>query len=373
MGIQVINPGLSVMYVPGEEDLQNCYQLGEKVAASLKNDGIGKETIMGFNRLAGIIICIFACICLVVASTAAIAGDISVIGHRGAAGLLPENTLAGFKKAMELGVDTIEMDIRITADNAAVVYHDSRLNPAITRDSNGKWIKERHLINELSLSAVQSYDVGKLNRWSNYARKYPKQKPAKGQHIPTLREVVQLVKRTAGQTHLFIELKYSPLKPEETKSREEIANIVAKVIRDENIAERVTIIAFDWKILMHFQNMMPEVPTGYVTISKNGYDTIQKNTPGVSPWMAGLDIDEFDSIPQAVKSAGGKYWNTNYFHAVGHKRNVTSEIVAKAHAVGIEVFVWTPDTKSAMQKLIQAGVDGITTNRPDILVSLFKK
>lgn len=328
---------------------------------------------MGINRLAGVIIRIFACIFLVAASTAAIAGDFNVIGHRGAAGLLPENTLAGFKKAMELGVDTIEMDIRITADNQAVVYHDSRLNSAITRDSNGKWIKERHLIKELSLSAVQAYDVGKLNRRSNYAKKYPKQKPAKGQRIPTLREVIQLVRKTGGQTHLFIELKFSPLKPEETQSREEIANIVAKVIRDENIAERVTIISFDWKTLMHFQNMMPEVPTGYVTIAKNGRDTIQKNTSGMSPWMAGLDIDDFDSIPQAVKSAGGKYWNTNYYHAVGHNKNITSEIVAKAHALGIKVLVWTPDTKSAMQKLIQAGVDGITTNRPDILVSLFKK
>jgi glycerophosphoryl diester phosphodiesterase len=232
---------------------------------------------------------------------------------------------------------------------------------------------KRHLIKELSLSEVQVYDVGKLNRWSKYARKYPKQKPAEGERIPTLREVIQLVKRTSGKIHLFIELKYSPIKPEETKSREEIANIVADVIRDENIAESVTIISFDWKILMHFQIIMPEVPTGYVTIAKKGSDTIQKNTPGASPWMAGLDIDDFDSIPQAVKSAGGKYWNTNYYHAVDDKRNVTSKIVAKAHAVGIQVLVWTPDEKSVMQKLIKAGVDGITTNRPDILVSLLNK
>jgi glycerophosphoryl diester phosphodiesterase len=332
-----------------------------------------KEAMMGINRLAGVIIRIFACIFLVVASTAAMADDLNVIGHRGAAGLLPENTLAGFKKAMELGVDTIELDIRITADNEAVVYHDSRLNPAITRDRNGKWIKERHLIKELSLSAVQAYDVGKLNRWSNYAKKYPKQKPAKGQRIPTLHEVIQLVKRTGGQTHLFIELKFSPLKPEETKSREEMANIVAKVIRDENIAERVTIISFDWKVLMHFQAIMSEVPTGYVTIAKKGRDTIQKNTPGASPWMAGLDIDNFDSIPQAVKSAGGNYWNTNYFHSVGDKRNINSKIVANAHAAGVKVLVWTPDKKSTMQKLIQTGVDGITTNRPDILLSLLNR
>jgi len=328
---------------------------------------------MHTERFVGPIIHIFACIWLLVAATGAIAGDLNVIGHRGAAGLLPENTLAGFKKAMELGVDTIELDIHITADRQAVVCHDAGLNPAMTRDKNGKWVKERHLIKELSLSEVQAYDVGKLDRGSKYAQKYPDQKPAEGERIPTLGEVIRLVKRTGDKTHLFIELKFSPLKPEETGSREEIANIVAAIIRDENIGGRVTVISFDWKILMDFQKMMPEVPTGYVTITKKDFDTIQMNMPGASAWMGGLDIDDFDSIPAAVKSAGGRYWNTNYFHAVGHGKNVTAGIVSTAHAADTSVLVWTPDTKADMQKLIQAGVDGITTNRPDILLSLLNR
>ena len=328
---------------------------------------------MNIKRLDGIISLIFAFIFLFITTISAIAGDLNVIGHRGAAGLLPENTLAGFKKAIELGVDTIELDIRLTSDNEAVVYHDSRLNPAITRDNNGKWIKERHLIKELTLSEVQSYDVGKLNRWKGYAKKYPDQKAAEGERIPTLRDVIQLVKRTGDKTHLFIEPKFSPLKPEETKSPEEISNVVAKIIKDENIAQRVTVISFDWKILMYFQKIMPEVPTGYVTITKKNRDTIQKNKSGASPWMAGIDIDEFDSIPEAVKSAGGTYWITNYRHAIGHKKNITSKIVEKAHAIGIKVIVWTPDSKSDMKRLIKTGVDGITTNRPDILLSLLKR
>ncbi len=306
-------------------------------------------------------------------SYSAIAGDLNVIGHRGAAGLLPENTLAGFKKAIEIGVDTIELDIHLTSDNEAVVYHDSRLNPAITRDTNGKWIKEKHLIKELTLSEVQSYDIGKLNRWTGYAKRYPDQKAAEGERIPTLRDVIHLVKRTNNKTHLFIEIKHSPLKPEETKSPGEISNVVAKIIKDENIAEKVTVISFDWKTLMYFQEIMPEVQTGYVTITKKNRDTIQKNNLGASPWMAGIDIDDFDSIPEAVKSAGGTYWITNYRHAIGHKKNITSKIVEKAHAIGIKVIVWTPDSKSDMKKLIKTGVDGITTNRPDILLSLLKR
>ena len=328
---------------------------------------------MKIKRLVGIISLIFAFIFLFITTISAVAGDLNVIGHRGAAGLLPENTMAGFKKAMEIGVDTIELDIHLTSDNEAVVYHDYRLNPAITRDTNGKWIKERHLIKELTLSEIQSYDVGKLDRWAGYAKRYPDQKAAEGARIPTLRDVIQLVKRTGDKTHLSIELKFSSLKPEETKSPEEISNVVARIIKDENIAERVTVISFDWKILMYFQKVMPEVPTGYVTITKKGRDTVQKNQSGASPWMAGIDIDEFDSIPEAVKSAGGTYWVTNYNHAIGHRKNITSKIVEKAHDIGIKVVVWTPDYKSDMKKLIKTGVDGITTNRPDILLSLLKR
>lgn len=310
---------------------------------------------------------------LLITTTIAIAGDLNVIGHRGAAGLIPENTLAGFKKAMELGVDTIELDVRLTSDNEAVIYHDTKLNPAHTRDANGKWIKKKHFIKDLTLSEVQSYDVGKLDRRSGYAQKYKGQKVVEGERIPTLREVIQLVKGTNDKTHLFIEMKFSPLKANETKSREEISNVVAKIIKDENIAERVTVISFDWKILMYFQKIMPEVPTGYVTRAKQGRDNIQKNKAGASPWMGGLDIDNFGSIPEAVKSAGGSYWIVNYRHATGHERKITSKIVEKAHAIGIKVILWLPDTKSAMKKLIKIGADGIITNRPDILLSLVKR
>jgi glycerophosphoryl diester phosphodiesterase len=328
---------------------------------------------MKIKRLDGIIFFIFAFIFLFITTSSAIAGELNVIGHRGAAGLLPENTLAGFKKAIELGVDTIELDIHLTSDNEAVVYHDSRLNPAITRYANGKWVKEKHLIKELTLSEVQSYDVGKLNHWKDYAKRYPDQKQAKGERIPTLGDVIQLAKRAGSKTHLFIELKFSPLKPEETKAREEISNVVAKIIKDENVAKRVTVISFDWKILMYFQKIMPEVPTGYVTIAKKRRDTIQKNKPGSSPWMGGIDIDDFDSIPEAVKSAGGTYWNTNFRHAIGHKKNITSKIVKKAHDIGIKVLVWTVDSSWDMKELIKKGVDGITTNRPDKLLSILKR
>ena len=108
-------------------------------------------------------------------------------------------------------------------------------------------------------------------------------------------------------------------------------------------------------------------------LQEGGFNTFKKDKSGASPWMAGIDIDKFDSIPKAVKSAGGTYWITNYKHATGHKKFLNSKMVKKANSEGIKVIVWTPDSKSRMKKLIKIGVDGITTNRPDILLSLLKK
>ena len=80
--------------------------------------------------------------------------------------------------------------------------------------------------------------------------------------------------------------------------------------------------------------------------------------------MAGLDIDDFSgSIPQAVKAAGGRYWAPYYKH-------LTYDLLNEAHGLGIQVFVWTPDKRSDMVRLIEMGVDGIITNRPDILKSV---
>jgi len=85
-------------------------------------------------------------------------------------------------------------------------------------------------------------------------------------------------------------------------------------------------------------------------------------------FLLGINPDIISFINHAIYC-----WNTNYFHAVGQGKNVTAGIVSTAHAAGTSVLVWTPDTKADMQKLIQAGVDGITTNRPDILLSLLNR
>ena len=302
----------------------------------------------------------------------AIAGEFLVVGHRGAAGLMPENTMAGFEKAVELGVDIIELDVHLTADNEVVIYHDARLNPATTRDDNGDWVDGDLLIKNMTLAQIRTYDVGKLNHSEKYAQKYPDQESVEGERIPSLRDVLQLVRSSENKPQIFIELKYSPLNSTETKTRKEIANAVADIVKEENMVNRINVISFDWGILSYFHNLLPEVPTGYVTIAKKDFDTLKINEPGVSPWTSKIDIDDYDSIAMAIKSAGGTYWITNFKHATGHKKYLTSDTIKNAHSVGIKVIAWTPDKASDMKKLIEMGVDGITTNRPDILLSFLE-
>jgi glycerophosphoryl diester phosphodiesterase len=115
--------------------------------------------------------------------------------HRGCRGLLPENTLVAFEHALRLGVTTLELDIAITADGVPVISHDPALNPSITRDAKGHWLTDRGpLIRSMSLAQVQTYDVGRLNPSSRYAREFPDQQPRDGQRIPTLASLFQLVK-----------------------------------------------------------------------------------------------------------------------------------------------------------------------------------
>ena len=88
--------------------------------------------------------------------------------------------------------------------------------------------------------------------------------------------------------------------------------------------------------------------------------------PGASAWMAGLDIDDFDgSVPRAVRAAGGRYWAPYY-------KDLTLRAIQEVHELGLQVFAWTPDSRSKMHLLIEKRVDGIITNCPDILKDLIR-
>jgi glycerophosphoryl diester phosphodiesterase len=294
------------------------------------------------------------------------AGKPIVIGHRGAAGLLPENTLAAFARACELGADILELDVLASADGELVVHHDFRLKPETTRMPDGKWLpsEPRIPVKDQALAQLKTYDVGRLKPGTEYARRYPDQAPADGQRIPTLGEVVQLMRaQCAPSAKLLIEVKTSPEEAGMTPAPETVADQVVDLVRAEGFAARAVVQSFDWRVMARVRQTAPEIALAHLTAA-GGQNTVKAGQPGPSPWLAGIDVDDFGgSVPKAVKAAGGKIW-------APHARDLTRDSLAEAHELGLTVFVWTVDKPEEMQRLIDLSVDGIITNRPDILKKL---
>lgn len=295
------------------------------------------------------------------------AEDFYVIGHRGAAGLVPENTLAAFSKALDIGVNAVELDVQLSADGVAVVYHDFRLKPETTRTPDGEWLESGNTmpIKELTLAELRRFDVGRLKPDTTYANRYPDQRPVDGERIPTLREVVLLLKgREDDETQLWIEIKTSPEEPQISQSPEPVADAVLQILRKEEFSARAMVLSFDWRALVHAQKIAPEIPTVYLSPIGMRWNGVRPGQPGPAQWTAGIDVGEFDgSIPRAVEAAGGRYWAPNHM-------TITPSLVREAHRLGLKVFVWTPDSRERMLDLMDMNVDGITTNRPDILKAI---
>ena len=212
-------------------------------------------------------------------------------GHRGARGLWPENTLAGFSHAMELGVSALELDCAVTRDGVVVVTHDAELNPDCTRDSLGRFLAVAGPpVNTLSYAQLQSYDVGRIRPGSAYAARFRQQQPVDGERIPRLADVLSLVRtRGRGRIRVAVEVKTFPEKPQLTPAPEAFVTALQMDLQRTGTAALVVILAFDWRVLRAVQRLMPHVATAALTEQQPGEDTVRLGAPQPSPWLAGLD------------------------------------------------------------------------------------
>jgi glycerophosphoryl diester phosphodiesterase len=281
-------------------------------------------------------------------------------GHRGARGLAPENTLPAFRIALELGVDTIECDMAITRDGVVVIHHDLRLNPDTTRGPDGRWLDARGpAIAELTFAQLQRYDVGRLRPGSDYARSFPDQRPVDGTRIPKLADLFDLVAKSGNTKVGFdCETKVSPHEPGATLPPEAFARRAIEEIRRAGMAARTTVQSFDWSTLQVIQKEAPEIRRMYLTSPQ----TLKRSGDGgTSPWLAGFGPElHGDSVPRAVHAAGGKIWAPN--HAF-----LTPAMLADAHALGIVVIPWTVNEPATIGRLLDMGVDGLISDRPDLV------
>ena len=290
-------------------------------------------------------------------------------GHRGARGLVAENTLHSFAKALVVGVNTLELDVGISRDHEVMVTHNPNLEPEITKDSDGNWLTQTGAaVHALTLDKLKTFDVGGINPNTRYHERFPDQARIPGAKMPTLGEVIALVKRSGSdQVSLNIETKIKPTDTHLFASPEEFVTAILKVLDTHDFLHRVTIQSFDWRTLQLVQELQPNIPTSYLTVQQKWMDNIHADTPGASPWTANHDIDDYDgSLPKIIKAAGGDIWSA-------YHRDVSAQSIAEAHDLGLTVKVWTVNDPTRMQALLEMGVDGIITDYPDRLVEVMQQ
>lgn len=283
-------------------------------------------------------------------------------GHRGARGLAPENTLAAFERALDLGVTTIETDVVVTRDDVPVIAHDPYVNPDFARGPDGAFATGRDvLIRTLTLAELQRFDVGRLNPGGRYAKQWPEQQAVDGQRYPTLAELLRLIKASGKPVRLNLETKLSPERPTATPDPATFARLVIDVLREEDFLERTTLQSFDWRTLAAARAYAPGIATSCLTIVSPDFDNVTGALGRPSRWTDGLALAAFDnSVPRLVEAAGCGTWSMQF-------RNLTPAAQAEARALGLKVLPWTVNDPSDMARLLDWQVDGIITDYPDRL------
>ena len=259
-------------------------------------------------------------------------GSVDLQGHRGARGLAPENTLPGFERALAIGVDTLELDVGVTRDGVVVIHHDRRLNPDVARGPDGKWVSgPAPTINSLTFNQLMTYDVGRIRPGSEYARRFPHQKPVDGARIPRLRDLFELA---AGSGVRFnIETKLSPEAPEETLAPEPFARGLIAEVRNAGVAARTTIQSFDFRTLKVVEREAPEIATAYLTSGES-------------------------SDPAQLRQAGARLWSPDF-------RDLNPEKLAAARALRLKIVAWTVNEPADIARALDMQIDGVISDYPD--------
>ena len=182
-----------------------------------------------------------------------------------------------------------------------------------------------------------------------------------GARIPSLKDMLAMPELAANEKIcLNVEIKTSPLKPDETFPPSQISEVLVEVLKQHNFQDRVRIQSFDWRNLVHIKKIAPSIPLSFLTAERSWLDNVETGSTGKSDWLGGIDIDDFGgSLPKAIKHLGGAIWAPYY-------RDVKAADIETAHALGLKVIVWTVNSAEAMRQMLAMKVDGIITDYPDV-------
>jgi glycerophosphoryl diester phosphodiesterase len=190
--------------------------------------------------------------------------------------------------------------------------------------------------------------------------------------------VFDLVRRTGKNRVRFnIETKISPGAPAETLAPEPFARALIVEIRAAGMQSRSAIQSFDWRTLQVVQREAPEIPTVYLTAQQSWLDNVCAGPGarkasvapadcGESPWTAGFHLRDHGSVPKLVKAAGGRIWSPAF-------QDLDAARLAEARSLGLRVVVWTVNEPADIGRMIELGVDGIISDRPDRVLESLRK
>lgn len=307
---------------------------------------------------------------LILTISANIATGLEIYAHRGGRAAAPENTLPAYKHALAVGVDFVDMDVQMTKDGVVVVAHDYTLNPEYTKYKGKKWItNEPILIKSLTLKQLKKYTVGEKKPGTLYAKMFAHQKEVKQCTMPTLREVVQYVKKISGnQVGFQIEIKTDPQHPEWTFSPKVLAQAVSTLIHEMQIVPITEVQAFDYRVLQAIQRIDPKIKTAYLTQYDSKRNMLNPDPKIAGLWTGGYLLKNYqNSIPYMILKLGGDLWDPQDVE-------ITKKIVAEAHKYKLKVVTWNwPHSADevfqakVINKLIDDKVDGIITDDPEKL------
>ena len=269
--------------------------------------------------------------------------NFDVQGHRGCRGLMPENTIPAFIKAIELGVTTLEMDAVITKDNKVVISHEPFFNHEISSKTNGSFVTEDEEKNfniyTMTYSDVQQFDVG-LKPHPRFT-KQQKQKATK----PLLSEVIDSAEAFTKRNNLpqiFYNIETKSKVATDTifhPSPQQFVDLIMEVVIQKNITERTIIQSLDIRTLQYVHIKYPTVKTAYLF-----------KPPSLQSFNKRLEILGF--LPT--------FYSPSY-------QLVNEAIVKECHSKNIKIIPWTVNDTIAMKKLIAMGVDGLITDYPNLL------
>ena len=254
--------------------------------------------------------------------------EVMVIAHQGGDGIFPGDTLYAFEKAVELGADVLEMDAHITKDGEIVLMHDEKVDR--TTDGAG-------LIEDLTLAELKQLDAA--YQWSNDdGVTFPYR--GQGIQVPTLRELFEKF----PEMRYVIEIKLT---------KNPIDKPLCALIREMNMQEQVVVASFHDEAMAMFRAICPEVATSASRSEVTKFVILGK------VFLSGWDSPHYQSLQVPWERSESK-----------NIPIMTARFIREAHAKNLHVEPWTVDDPALMKQYIEWGVDGIITDRPDLMIDV---